>query len=355
MVEPMPETELKPVCSTPPPVPRELPSAMPLDRQRAVVRGSAKWVNGTVLRYAFFDGSSNPAWAPANDAQVEAVREGFRTWKEVGIGLDFVEVEDLAEAEVRIGFDQGDGSWSYIGRDVLDQPATERTMNFGWDLTDGWGRVTVVHEQGHTLGMPHEHQNPFAGIAWDEEAVYASFAGEPNLWSREKTFHNVLRKLDPTQVDGSQWDPESVMEYPFGPDLIREPEAYRQGIPEPDGISELDKDWMRKWYPGDQAPPRALQPFQSAQATLEAQQQIDFALSPPASREYEIAVFGGGEAVAVVFERVEGELRYLAGDDDGGEPRNAHLKLKLFQGREYVLRVRLYWPGELGQLAVMYW
>jgi len=77
-----------------------------------------------------------------------------------------------AEAELRIGFMPGDGSWSYLGRDCLLVPQGERTMNFGWDLRTSYGRSTARHEIGHALGMPHEHQNPHAGIIWDTEAVY---------------------------------------------------------------------------------------------------------------------------------------------------------------------------------------
>jgi len=347
--------DLKPICSARPQAPLPLPASMPIDRQRAIMVGAPKWVNGTVLHYAFFGTDDNPAWAPANDSQADAVRTAFQTWKAVGIGLEFQEVDDLAEAEVRIGFEQGDGSWSALGREILKRAVTERTMNFGWDLTTFWGARTAEHEIGHTLGMPHEHQSPFSGIVWDEDVVYASFEGPPNEWPRDKTFHNVLRKLDPAQVEGSKWDPDSIMEYPFPAGLILEPEAYRQGIEEPERISQLDIEWMRAWYPGERAAAEKLIPFKSAQLELDPKQQADFTIAPPASREYEIATFGDADTVIVLFERVDGELRYLAGDDDGGEDRNAHLKLKLFQGREYVLRVRLYWAGRSGQTAVMYW
>jgi hypothetical protein len=59
--------------------------------------------------------------------------------------------------------------------------------------------------------------------------------------------------------------------------------------------------------------------------------------------------------ILVLFERDGGELRYQAGDDDSGEDRNATLQLKLFQGREYVVRVRLYFGQGSGETAVMLW
>ena len=108
-------------------------------------------------------------------------------WADLGIGIEFVPVDNIADAEIRIGFLQGDGAWSYVGRDVLTFPGQqERTMNFGWDLTrDPRHEFVAVHEIGHTLGFPHEHQNPFSGIVWDEEAVYSTFGGPPNNWPRE--------------------------------------------------------------------------------------------------------------------------------------------------------------------------
>ena len=57
----------------------------------------------------------------------------------------------------------------------------------------------------------------------------------------------------------------------------------------------------------------------------------------------------------VLFERDGDRLRYLAGDDDGGEDRNAHLKVKLFTGRKYVLRIRMYYAEHEEETAVMLW
>jgi len=60
--------------------------------------------------------------------------------------------------------------------------------------------------------------------------------------------------------------------------------------------------------------------------------------------------------VIVLFvEDADGKLRYIAGDDDSGSGRNARLVQRLDRGRNYVLRVRLYWSYRRGECAVMHW
>jgi Astacin (Peptidase family M12A) len=343
--------EARPYCVLPEEPVRSLPPDLPEGRTRAILVGSSKWVNGTGLHYWFFDRDD-----PDNEDQREVVRQSFEAWKQLPIGLEFEEVQDASDSEVRIGFVRGDGSWSYLGRGVLQHGVNERTMNFGWDLTTPYGHTTALHEIGHTLGLPHEHQNPFAGIVWNESRVYEYFAGPPHNWARDQTFYNVLRKLSTAEVEGSTWDPDSVMEYGFPPGLIESPADYRDGIDPPGTLSEVDKEWARKWYPGEQAaPPRALTPFQSVPLSLAPAEQADFVIEPPASRRYQIGTFGTADTLIVLFEEVGGQLRYLSGDDDSGTDLNARLSLKLFRGRRYVLRVRLYWAGASGQTAVMYW
>jgi hypothetical protein len=343
------ETEALRYCTVRPRVLPQLASTLPLDRQRAIIVGRTRWANHTTLRYTFLaaDGASAD--------QQEVVRTAFSEWKGLGLGLDFSEVADPAAAEVRIGFLQGDGSWSYIGREVLDIRVTDRTMNFGWDLTTTYGHSTAQHEIGHTLGLPHEHQNPHAGIVWDEEAVYRYLGGPPNNWDRATVYQNVLRKLDPREVEGSTWDPDSIMEYEFPGGLIISPEAYRTGLVPPGTLSAVDREEALTWYPGDAPGPVLLQPFTSAPMDLRPAGQCDFEIRPDSSRTYDIGTFGSTDAVLVLLEDVDGALRHLAGDDDSGEDRNAHLRLKLFAGRRYVVRVRLYYAWDSGKSAVMYW
>ncbi|WP_278236531.1 M12 family metallopeptidase [Isoptericola sp. AK164] len=308
----------------------------------------AKWVNGTVLHYWL-----EPA---APQAQHQAVRDAFRTWEDLGIGLRFVEVDDADRAEVRIAFDQGAGSWSYVGKDVLGIPQHEATMNFGWDLTTSWGAVTALHEIGHTLGFPHEHQNPNAGIVWDEQRVLQEFTGPPNSWTEDQVRHNILRKLSPEQVEGSAWDPESVMHYPFDPGLIVSPEQYgRDGIPAPDGLSDDDREWVLRWYPGLEPDLPTLEPGRSVPLELAPAGQADLVVRPTATREYRVGTFGDADTLLVLFEEVDGEPVFLAGDDDSGTDRNALVTVRLRAGRSYVVRVRLYWAWAAGTTAVMLW
>jgi hypothetical protein len=87
----------------------------------------------------FSNGTSQFVTWVGEEDQRDVVRESVQTWKAIGIGLEFEEVDDRSEAEVRIGFMRFDGSWSAVGRDVLLPGANSRTTNYGWDLTTRTG------------------------------------------------------------------------------------------------------------------------------------------------------------------------------------------------------------------------
>jgi len=345
---------LKPFCRNLPRPVRPLPPAVMADPRRAsaILSTSSKWVNGTVMHYCFF--TSGHFAVPKK--QADAVRNAWAEWKAIGIGLDFKEVSQLSEAEVRIGYSVADGSSaSAVGRDVLRVPLDEPTTVYGWDLTTPYGRGTALHEIGHVLGMEHEHQNPFAGIKWHEQAVYDALARPPNSWDRDTTFHNILAKLTAQQVQGSTWDPDSIMEYEFEPGLIDEPQQYDvNGLTPPGTLSAADKQWVRKWYPPLQASLPMLQPFQPVVVNLAAGQQVDLSIKPTSSRRYRIETKGASDTLLVLFEDINGEPRYLAADDDSGEERNASISYKLFQGRSYIVRLRLYYPGISGRTSLLY-
>jgi len=57
----------------------------------------------------------------------------------------------------------------------------------------------------------------------------------------------------------------------------------------------------------------------------------------------------------VLFEDHSGDLKYVAGDDDSGTDLNAQIKVRLYKGRRYVLRIRLYSNLAGGEASVMLW
>jgi hypothetical protein len=344
----------RPFCAIlPRPKPQLAPAVLSdVLRARAIIAGRSKWANRTVLHYCFFTGNSH--WSVPK-TQADAVRQAFTTWANVGIGLEFREVAQLSEAEVRIGYSLADASSaSAVGRDVLNVPFNQPTTVYGWDLTTPYGRGTALHELGHVFGMEHEHQNPYAGIKWHEEAVYTSLAKPPNRWSRDTTFHNILEKLDTSQVQGSTWDPDSIMEYEFEPGLIDEPQQYDQnGLFPPGTLSSADKTWALQWYPPATTQPATLIPTQAVSVELGAGQQVDFVFQPTGTRRYTITTKGASDTLLTFFEEIDGQARFLAADDDSGEDRNAQIQYKCFAGRKYHVRLRLYYPGQTGVTTLL--
>ena len=331
-----------------------------------------KWVSGTVLRYYFFDqdmDGQNVQFADGTiewrswigeEKQKEVVRAGFKAWENVGIGIDFQEVLSREEAEIRIGFMRGDGAWSWLGREILEHGPNERTMNFGWDLTQPGELDTAIHEIGHTLGFPHEHQNPKAGIDWDEEAVYEALAQPPNEWDRAKTYWNIIRKLSPNEVEGTTWDPNSIMHYPFKKGLIKKPEEYAiNGLRPSGGLSPKDKSWAKSLYPSihktAEAAEEQLWPSQSVLLKISAAEQRNFTIKPQETRYYNFQTFGTSDSIMVLFEEENGELHFRTADDDSGQESNAYFKIKLIKDHKYILRIRMYFIDRPQETAVMMW
>jgi hypothetical protein len=349
------------VCALPKLPERRLPAGLHPGRTRLIRLNEKKWVNGTALTYFFFDRPSDGesgAWVGPED-QKAVVRRAFQHWKALGLGLEFREAQDREEAEIRIGFDRRDGSWSYVGRDAIDVASDpdERTMNFGWDLITEYGWETALHEIGHALGFPHEHQNPNSNLVWDEPAVLDYFAGPPNRWDEETTRWNILRTLPRAGVSGTEWDPDSIMHYAFPAGLIERPEQYRGGLRPAPGLSERDEEAARVFYPAEEASEaRELRALESQRLVIAPSQQADFVIRPRLTRTYALQTFGDGDTVMVLFvRRGDGSAQYVEGDDDSGHRRNARIRARLYRGSEYLLRVRLYFAHSSGETAVMMW
>jgi hypothetical protein len=233
-------------------------------------------------------------------------------------------------------------------------------MNFGWNINvlGPNGLDTAVHEIGHALGFHHEHQNPNAGIVWNEDAVYDYFRRTQRPpWSRAQTDFNILDKIDPQTVGGSSWDPDSVMHYSFAAGLIESPPQYQNGLDPAPGLSNPDKEVVRFFYPdgGNAKVAPELKPWEAQRLSLDFGQQKDFNVLPSETRDYKFRSFGDSDTVMVLFEEEGGEFRYVVGDDDSGWDRNAAFRVRLVRGHKYQLRIRLYYQFATGDTAVMMW
>jgi len=178
-------------------------------RQRAALLLSRKWQSGDTITVCFLSGS------PALQARVKAVALEWTKAGRANLTLSFV---PGPEADVRIDFVDGAGSWSTIGTDCHTVPAGEATMNYGWltdDSDDAEVRRVVLHEFGHALGLIHEHQNPKHAIHWNKPAVIADLSGPPNNWDEPTIEHNMFEAYKPKDVAATDVDPKSIMMYPI--------------------------------------------------------------------------------------------------------------------------------------------
>jgi hypothetical protein len=300
----------------------------PKGRPRALSPIGKAWMNGSTLRVRFMAGT------PAEQA---VAREQAGWWGAVAnLKFDF---NDAPDAEIRITFDSDDGAWSYVGTDCRGIPLNQATMNLGF--LDGG---TAAHEFGHAIGLAHEHQNPAGGIEWNEQVVIQELAKSPNFWNEETTRHNVLRKYAADQVNGTVFDPDSIMLYFFPASWTLNGVATKaNGV-----LSRLDKEFIAgaKMYPKTggtvvDATVLEVNARRRTQAAIgKAGEEDLFRFTAAADGRYIIDTRGPTDVVMKLFGPAS-ETALVAEDDDSGVDTNARIAADLIAG-DYFVQVRHY-------------
>lgn len=205
---------------------------------RAALQKDAKWKSGDTIRVAFMEGD--------NKLQ-QRVRDVAKQWVAPGLANLKLAFVDSANADVRVTFRQGNGSWSTVGTTCRQVEAAKATMNYGWidaDSPQDELRGVVLHEFGHALGLIHEHQDPVAGIQWNRNAVIQELSGPPNSWSVQQIEFNVLTPASPDEVDATPLDPKSIMMYPIPASWTMN--GFSTGTNT--DLSDMDRKFIRKQY-----------------------------------------------------------------------------------------------------------
>ena len=296
---------------------------MSIGPARAAFQIAKLWTNGATIRIRFFGGNSQ---------QQDVVRQHSVEWAQhANLKFEFV---SSGSSQVRIAFND-DGAWSYIGTDALGIPADQPTMNFGW-LDQG----VVQHEFGHMIGMIHEHQNPHDNaIQWNKPVVNSALGGPPNNWDQDTIDHNMYAKYDLSQINGSDFDSDSVMLYSFPANWTLNGFHSQPN----DDLSDLDKAFARKVYPGrDTGVPAVveLSVIEGAtQAAIGSPGEEDlFKFKANTAGRYTIETEGPTDVVMTLYGPTGAKL---AQDDDSGPDRNSRIVASLSPGM-HTVQVRHY-------------
>lgn len=308
-----------------------------LGKVGAVAPKNKAWVNGSTIRIRFLEGTQ---------AQQDLVKRFAPEWtKHANLKFEFT--EDLA-AEIRVSFDDRDGAWSYVGTDNLQIPGNGATLNLGWQ-----DEGVILHEFGHMIGLAHEHQNPDGGFQWNEDVVIRELSKPPNSWSVDQIRHNVLNKYSMDQVNGTEFDSDSIMLYAFPAEWT----LNGIGTHENDDLSAMDKAFIasEKMYPGvgqQEDGAIELRIGESVEADIgEAGEQDVYQFEATEDGNYTIQTLGSMDAVLALF-GPESKTNFIAENDDGGVGLNSLLHVALSKGTYYA-QVRHYSQHRTGNYKIM--
>ena len=314
-------------------LPRDLMRLQPTTRgregrTRAISPIGKTWMNGSTLHVRFMGGTA---------AEQAVAREQAGWWEKVA-NLKFA-FDNASGAEIRISFDKSDGAWSYIGTDCRGIPFNDATMNLGF--LDGG---TAAHEFGHAIGLAHEHQNPAGGIQWNEPVVIREMAKSPNFWDEQTTRHNILRKYTADQLNGTAFDPESIMLYFFPSDWT----LNGIGTKANDVLSRIDREFIAgaKMYPktGGTVSTATELKVNAARRTAASIGKVGeedlFRFTAASDGRYVIDTRGPTDVVMKLF-GPNSETALIAEDDDSGIDTNARIASTLIAG-DYFVQVRHY-------------
>jgi len=210
-------------------------------------------------------------------------------------------------------------------------------MNLGF--LDGG---TTAHEFGHAIGLAHEHQNPAGGIKFNEPVVIREMKKSPNFWDEATTRNNILDKYRVDQLNGTDFDPDSIMLYFFPASWTTNGIATKAN----EVLSATDKQFIAgaKMYPRtgvtvDAATPLKVNAAARTKGLIGKQGEEDlYRFTAKSVGRYLVDTAGPTDMYMKLF-GPDSHTALVAEDDDSGVETNARIVADLVAG-EYFVQVR---------------
>ncbi|RYG36955.1 MAG: hypothetical protein EON93_04385, partial [Burkholderiales bacterium] len=186
--------------------------------------------------------------------------------------LDFGPLPELREciagekSQVRIAFDPGGASWSFVGTQALGVPDGQPTMTLPGPDRGLLGAHQILHEFGHTLGLKHEEEHPDwkcrTELNLDGLALSAG-------WTRAMVDHNLqsVKRDDPRYLV-SAVDSSSVMRVLVRPELFVRADSPCVTAPAT-ALSARDRELVQRIYPPRPRDVNAATPHQTVSIVLD--------------------------------------------------------------------------------------
>lgn len=153
--------------------------------------------SGGTVTWSFASPGAGSAFARdiSNPLYQALIREAFQAWENVA-NIDFVEVADGAQSDLRLGWDNIDGAYGVIGTAQSYLSKTSSTLHsvteaeIRFDLAENWSTsktapggavnlyTTALHEIGHTMGLLHTDD--------PDTIMYPTLKSQPDL-----THHDI--------------------------------------------------------------------------------------------------------------------------------------------------------------------
>ena len=219
------------------------------------------WPAGSTLTGCFL---------PGERAHRQGIVDAAGEWSRAGnIRFDFGKApgyrdcDSAKPSDMRVGFRMSLASHSRTGTLALDAAPTQPNLFIGIGGVSSRPlseiRETALHEIGHFLGLPHEHQHPASPCpdefkiqaVCERQDVFATYTDRERTEMLDMMEAQVRLRRDPDKSLIAAYDVASIMHYRFPASLLHGGTASACHTFAARTLSDGDRAKMRRLYPDE--------------------------------------------------------------------------------------------------------